>query len=89
MGAAAGLWWALWSFPPGYAQNWADGALGERWTVQQLRRLHGDGWVVVHDRWLGRGNVDRPTGWLQRHNTQQLSPATARRGRSLSLSIPS
>jgi len=57
VGAAAGLWWALWSSPPGYIENWAGGALGERWTGKQLRRLPRE-WVVLHDRWLGRSNLD-------------------------------
>ena len=57
VGGAAGLLVALWSSPPGYVENWSGGALGERWTGRELRRLP-VGWVVLHDRWLGWGNLD-------------------------------
>lgn len=50
VGIAVGMLWALWSSPPGYIEKWAGGALGERRTAEQLRRLPRLEWVVVHDR---------------------------------------
>jgi hypothetical protein len=66
------LWWASgfltgclfamfmilrWS-PPGWIENWQDGALGEQRTGKELRALERQGWVVLHDLILGRGNLD-------------------------------
>ena len=56
-GAAAGSLWALWQSPPGHVENWADGAVGERRTARVLRGLPAS-WQTVHDRSLGRGNLD-------------------------------
>lgn len=56
-GAAAGSLWALWQSPPGHVENWADGAVAERRTARVLRGLPAS-WQTVHDRSLGRGNLD-------------------------------
>ncbi len=47
----------MWQSPPGYVENWADGAVGERRTARVLRGLPAS-WQTVHDRSLGRGNLD-------------------------------
>jgi hypothetical protein len=44
--------------PPGWIENWQDGAWGERWTGKELRALEQQGWIVLHDLTLGRGNLD-------------------------------
>lgn len=44
--------------PPGWIENWQDGALGEQRTGKKLRALERQGWVVLHDLTLGRGNLD-------------------------------
>jgi hypothetical protein len=44
--------------PPGWIENWQDGARGEQWTGKELRPLERQGWVVLHDLTLGRGNLD-------------------------------
>jgi hypothetical protein len=46
-----------WS-PPGWIENWELGALGERATARVLAQLEGEGWTVLHDLPMGRGNVD-------------------------------
>lgn len=56
-GAAAGSLWALWQSWPGHVENWADGAVAERRTARVLRGLPAS-WQTVHDRSLGRGNLD-------------------------------
>lgn len=40
--------------PPGWIENWQDGAWGEQWTGKELHPLERQGWVVLHDLTLGR-----------------------------------
>jgi hypothetical protein len=54
-GVAAGVWLTMRDAPPGYIENWHDGAEGERKTARALKSLERSGLSVVHD-------VDSPFG---------------------------
>lgn len=47
-------WWS----PPGWIENWQEGAWGEQATAKVLRQLEAEGWMILHDLLAGRGNVD-------------------------------
>ncbi len=57
-GALIGVLFALRQSPPVAIATWEAGALGEEQTAKQLRRLEGDGWVVLHDLANGSANFD-------------------------------
>lgn len=57
-GALVGVLFALRQSPPVAIATWEAGALGEEQTAKQLRRLEGDGWVVLHDPANGSANFD-------------------------------
>lgn len=44
--------------PPGWIENWQDGAVGEQWTGQTLRGLETQGWRIFHDLTASYGNMD-------------------------------
>jgi hypothetical protein len=44
--------------PPGWIENWQQGAWGEMATGKVLGPLEKEGWVVLHDLPAERGNVD-------------------------------
>jgi hypothetical protein len=44
--------------PPAWIENWQVGAWGEQATAKVLRPLQREGWVVLHDLPMGKGNVD-------------------------------
>jgi len=44
--------------PPPWIENWQDGAIGEQWTGQTLRKLESQGWRIFHDLTASRGNID-------------------------------
>jgi len=44
--------------PPPWIENWQDGAVGEQWTGQTLRKLESQGWRIFHDLIASRGNID-------------------------------
>jgi hypothetical protein len=54
-GACAGAWITLRDSPPGYLENWRQGAEGERRTRRELLKL---GWHFVEDVPDSRGNFD-------------------------------
>lgn len=57
-GAAAAFFVLLRLSPPGWIENWQQGAWGEEATAKTLRPLEKEGWVVLHDRSAKRGNLD-------------------------------
>jgi len=44
--------------PPPWIENWQDGAVGEQWTGQTLRKLESQGWRIFHDLTASHGNID-------------------------------
>jgi Nuclease-related domain len=57
-GLGLGVWLTIRESPPGYIENWLDGADGERKTAKALQTLEGDGWSIVHDVQARYGNYD-------------------------------
>ncbi|MFC5175631.1 nuclease-related domain-containing protein [Nocardioides taihuensis] len=57
-GAALAFWLLARLTPPGWIENWQSGAWGEQATARALRELENEGWIVLHDLPMGRGNVD-------------------------------
>ncbi len=57
-GAAVAFWLVVRLSPPGWIENWQSGAYGEQATAKALRDLERDGWVVMHDLPVHRGDVD-------------------------------
>jgi hypothetical protein len=44
--------------PPHHIERWRQGAEGEKATAKALQRLVADGWLLVNDIDIGRGNLD-------------------------------
>lgn len=57
-GVAGMAWFALRHSPPGFVDNWQQGAWGEEFTASELAQLPHPGWVAMHDLPDGNGNVD-------------------------------
>lgn len=58
LGLAAGMVMVLADSPPHHIERWRQGAEGEKATAKALRRLVADGWLLINDIDIGRGNVD-------------------------------
>jgi hypothetical protein len=58
VGIAITITMVFWDSPPHHIDRWRLGAEGEKATAKALRRLIRDGWTVVHDVDVGRGNLD-------------------------------
>jgi hypothetical protein len=58
VGIAITMTMVFWDSPPHHIDRWRLGAEGEKATAKALRRLIRDGWTVVHDVDVGRGNLD-------------------------------
>jgi hypothetical protein len=58
VGIAITMTMVFWDSPPHRIERWRLGAEGEKATAKALRRLIRDGWTVVHDVDVGRGNLD-------------------------------
>ena len=57
-GVAGMAWFALRHSPPGFVDNWQQGAWGEEFTANELAQLPHPEWEAVHDLRDGNGNVD-------------------------------
>jgi hypothetical protein len=57
-GVAGMAWFALRHSPPGFVDNWQQGAWGEEFTAAELAQLPHPEWEAVHDLRDGNGNVD-------------------------------
>lgn len=57
-GVAGMAWFALRHSPPGFVDNWQQGAWGEEFTASELAELPHHDWEAVHDLRDGSGNVD-------------------------------
>jgi hypothetical protein len=58
LGLWAGAGATMWLSPPWHIARLEVGSWGEEATEKKLKKLHQDGWFVVHDRQLGHGNLD-------------------------------
>lgn len=57
-GAVTTAWMALRNSPPGFIENWQQGAWGEQFTADELAKLPEARWIAVHDIAHGGGNMD-------------------------------
>jgi hypothetical protein len=57
-GAASAFFILLRLSPPGWIENWQQGAWGEEATAKILHPLEKEGWVVLNDLPANRGNLD-------------------------------
>ena len=57
-GVASAFFILLRLSPPGWIENWQQGAWGEKATAKVLGPLEKEGWVVLHDLSAERGNLD-------------------------------
>lgn len=57
-GAAMSFWLMARESPPGWIEQWQQGAFGEQATGKVLKELEREGWMVLHDLPRGTGNVD-------------------------------
>lgn len=57
-GGATAFFLIAWWSPPGWVENWQQGASGEQKTAKALQPLVEEGWVVLHDLPATYGNID-------------------------------
>lgn len=57
-GTAFAFFLCVWWSPPGWIENWEQGAWGEEATGKVLGRLDQHAWRVVHDIQTAKGNID-------------------------------
>lgn len=58
LGLAAAMVMVLADSPPHHIERWRQGADGEKATARALQRVVADGWLLINDIDIGRGNVD-------------------------------